>query len=253
MHDPDARLAVARRVIEQIDLRPGTPRACPYLPTQQARDVAFHVGRLPAGLYHSLMDLNFRRSGHIVYRPACDQCRQCQAIRVRTDLFRPDRSQRRCWLRNRDLTIGITPPHASGEKYALYRRYLRQRHDGRMEDSYESFRDFLYSSPVDTVEITYRRDGRLAGVGIVDLDGEAASTVYCYYDPDDRGSLGTYNILWTIEWCRRLGIPWVYLGYQVRDCRKMNYKMRFRPNEVLDSAGRFVPSDSANTQHKPCD
>ena len=237
-------------MIEQIDLRPGEPHACPYLPDRQARDVAFHVGRLPAGLYHSLMDLNFRRSGHVIYRPACATCHQCQAIRVRSDRFRPDRSQRRCWERNRDLTVGITPPRATLEKHALYQRYLQQRHNGQMDDSYASFRDFLYTSPVDTVEVVYRRDGRLVGVGIIDLDGESASTVYCYFDPEERGSLGTYNILWTFEWCRRLGIPWVYLGYQIRDCPQMNYKLRFRPNEVLDAHGRFVtsPSDLLQTR-----
>ncbi|MBI4579408.1 MAG: arginyltransferase, partial [Planctomycetes bacterium] len=90
------------------------------------------------------------------------------------------------------------------------------------------------------LEVVYRRGGRLVGVGILDFDGEAASTVYCYFDPDDRGSLGTFNILWTIDYCRRLDVPWVYLGYHIADCPKMNYKTQFRPNEVLTPDARWV-------------
>lgn len=204
--------------------------------------MAFQVRRLPPGLYHSLMDLNFRRSGRIIYRPACDACQQCQAIRVRVDAFEPDRGQRRCRAANRDLTVGLCPPVPTAEKHALYRRYLRERHGGQMDDTWEAFRDFLYTSPVDTLEVVYRRAGRLVGVGILDFDGEAASTVYCYFDPDEPGSLGTYNVLWSIAYCRVLAIPWVYLGYYIPDCGNMSYKQRFRPNQVLSTEGEWAPA-----------
>jgi leucyl-tRNA---protein transferase len=233
----------ALRVLEQINLRPGSAHPCPYLPGRQARDAAFQVRRLPSGLYRSLMDLNFRRSGLIVYRPACEECNQCQAIRVAPDRFKPNRSQRRCWAANADLTIGLTPTMPSREKHELYARYLRQRHTRQMEESWDAFCDFLYRSPVDSVEVTYRRSGRLMGVGLLDFDGNAVSTVYCYYEPDERCSLGTFNILWTLDYCRRLGIPWVYLGYAIRDCPKMNYKLHFRPHEVLDSDGNWAARD----------
>lgn len=237
--EPD-RIDLARRMIEHIDLQAGAEHPCGYLANRSVRDVAFAVSQLPPGLYHSLMDLNFRRSGLIVYRPACERCDQCRAIRVSTDRFRPDRSQRRCWTANHDLQVGIAPPIPTSEKHDLYRRYLGVRHNRSMDDSPEAFRDFLYRSPVDSLEVIYRRDGRLVAVGILDFDGQAASTVYCYFDPADRGSLGAYNILWTIDYCRRLNIPWVYLGYHVADCAKMNYKTRFRPNEVLSPNGHWV-------------
>lgn len=220
-------------------MRAGSPHDCPYLPGRRARDAAFQVRRLPSGLYHSLMDLNFRRSGLIVYRPVCAECDQCRAIRIPTDRFRPNRSQRRCWAANADLVAGLTPATPTAEKHALYRRYLARRHNRAMDDSWDAFREFLYCSPVDTLEVVYRRAGRLVGVGVLDLDGDAASTVYCYYDPDEPGSPGTYNVLWTLDYCRRLGIPWVYLGYAIRDCARMNYKLRFGPHEVLAPDGRW--------------
>jgi len=190
--------------------------------------------------------MNFRRSGQIIYRPCCEHCDQCRAIRLRVDLFKPDRAQRRCRAHNHDLTVGLCPPRPSREKHELYGRYLRQRHRGQMSDSWEAFSDFLYCSPVDSLEVIYRRSGRLVSAAILDIDGDAASTVYCYFDPDDRGSLGTFNVLWTIEYCRRVGIRWLYLGYTIRDCPKMNYKMRFRPNEVLEPNGKWVRGEEAN-------
>ena len=247
--DAGYRLSIARQVLERMSLRPGCAHVCPYLPDRQARDVAFQVRRMPPGLYHSLMDLNFRRSGLIVYRPACDSCSQCRAIRLPVAEFRPNRSQRRCWAANADVTVGLSPPLPTPSKHELYRRYLRQRHDRQMDESWDAFRDFLYRSPVDSLEVVYRRRDRLLGVGILDFDGDEASTVYCYYDPDERGSLGTFNILWTIDYCRRLGIRWVYLGYAIQDCPKMNYKLRFRPHEILAPDGTWIRSEPSALQH----
>lgn len=183
------------------------------------------------------MDLNFRRSGSLIYRPVCRGCAQCRAIRVPVGEFKPDRAQRRCLQRNRDLGVEVGEPEPTAEKYKLFRRYLDVRHDGKMADSPEEFTEFLYESPILTKEVVFRLDSQLVGAAIIDVEPEAISTVYCYFEPDlpDR-SLGTFNILWSIRYCRELGVPHLYLGYYIPECRKMNYKTRFRPSEVLDVA-----------------
>ena len=62
--------------------------------------------------------------------------------------------------------------------------------------------------------------------------------IYSFFDPDHRvRSLGTYMILDTITRARRLGLPYLYLGYWVRGSHKMDYKARFLPQERLTSQG----------------
>ncbi len=241
--DDAARTEAVRLALARSGLEAGPAHRCSYLPDRTARDLAFSVSHLPPGVYHSLMDLNFRRSGNILYKPQCEACRQCRQIRVRADAFQPNRTQRRCRRRNADLEARAAAPDPTAEKHELYRRYMSLRHGRRMDDSWMSFCGFLYETPVRTLEVTYRLAGRLVAVGIADLEPCAMSTVYCYFDPDlqDR-SLGVYNVLWTIDACRQRSIPWLYLGYYIRDCRKMNYKTAYRPCELLTAEGRWTPA-----------
>jgi arginyl-tRNA--protein-N-Asp/Glu arginylyltransferase len=235
-----SRLAAVRAAIRRSGQEPGQAHACSYLAGRMSRELAFGIDGLEPGQYTVLMDLNFRRSGPIVYRPACAGCRECRAIRVPVRDFRPDRSQRRCRQRNRDVVVEVGAPALTREKHELYAKYLRQRHDHQMRDSWADLAAFLYESPILTQEVVYRWGGRLAAVGILDVEPQALSTVYCFYDPDMQGhSPGTFNVLWTIDYALRKGIPYVYLGYYVRGCGKMNYKLNFRPCELLNPDGTW--------------
>ena len=110
-----------------------------------------------------------------------------------------------------------------------------------MTGSLEEFDDFLYTSPVDTLEFKYYLGRRLVGVSLVDRSPRSLSSVYMYFDPDhSRRSLGTYSILWEIDYCRRSGILYYYLGFYVADCRAMAYKARFRPCAVLEDRRHWV-------------
>ena len=232
-------------LVRQIGLEPGPEQQCAYLPDRLARFMAFRAGRLSFGIYHSLMDQNFRRSGEVFYRPVCRGCRQCMAVRIPTDTFQPSRTQRRCWSRNQDLDVQIDKPKPTAEKHALYVRYLQVRHDGQMSGDWDSFCDFLYDSPIETLEVICRLEGVLVGAGILDVEPEAVSIVYSYFEPNLASrSIGTFNILWTIDYCRLRGIPFVYLGYYVRDCRQMRYKIDYQPCELLHEDGQWRPAPS---------
>jgi len=134
--------------------------------------------------------------------------------------------------------VEVGEPRAGEEKERLYARYLAARHDGQMDGSSAELRDFLYSSSVTTVEVAYRRHGRLLSVGIADVEPLAMSAVYCYFDPDEaRRSLGVFNVLTLLGECRRRGIPHLYLGYHVAGSACMSYKTAFRPCERLETDG----------------
>jgi arginine-tRNA-protein transferase len=170
-------------------------------------------------------------------------------LRLPVGEFEPSRAQRRCRARNADLDIAVATPARNAEKLALYRRYLEARHDGQMDGSPGEMRALTSSSSVQTCEIEYRVGGRLVAVGIADLEPEAMSAVYCYYDPGEaRRSLGVFNVLWMIDECRRRGLAWLYLGYWIRDCPKMSYKSDYRPCEMLVADGRWARLDRTRPQ-----
>ena len=81
-------------------------------------------------------------------------------------------------------------------------------------------------------------DGAAVATALTDTIEDGLSLVYSFFDTGagDR-SLGTYMVLDHIRRAKLKGLPFVYLGYWVADCRKMAYKMRFRPLEALGMDG----------------
>jgi arginine-tRNA-protein transferase len=234
----ERRTEALRRVLEEADLEPDGEHPCTYLPGRTARQVLVRPPSFAPGLYHSFMDLNYRRLGFLVYRAACRGCAECRMLRVLVDDFCPTRAQRRCRARNADLVVAVSRPQATDEKRDLYRRYLESRHDGTMSGSSDELAEFLYDAPPFTFEITYRAGARLVAVGIADVEPLAMSAVYCYFDPAEaRRSPGVFNVLSLLDECGERGLPYLYLGYYVAGSRKMAYKADFRPHEIRRADG----------------
>ena len=94
--------------------------------------------------------------------------------------------------------------------------------------------------PFPIEEWCYYIGDRLLGVGYVDRLPEGLSAIYFFYDPQEsHRSLGTFNVLSILREARTSGVPYVYLGYYVEGCRSLEYKARFRPNEILDTDGTW--------------
>src|SRR4051812_17820734 len=139
-----------------VDLWESPPHACPYLPGRFTRTRAVIADAIPPELYHAFMNANFRRSGRIIYQPSCAGCRACQSLRVPVEKFSASKSQRRVWRRNQDVIVSINnPPRATDEKFDLYARYQREWHN-KADTTFDDFTDFLYESPVNTIEFEYR-------------------------------------------------------------------------------------------------
>ena len=213
------------------------PYPCSYLPGREARSqVATPAYLITPKVYTELVQRGFRRSGTFTYRPRCDGCQQCVPVRVVVDEFHPARSQRRSWKRHHDLRAEILPLQDQAEYFTLYQRYQRARHrDGSMaEDTPEQYRNFLLQSHVDSLLVEFREGAELRMVSVIDVLDDGLSAVYTFYDPDiAQASFGTFNVLWQIELCRKLQLPYLYLGYWIRASRKMAYKEKFEPLQGL--------------------
>lgn len=235
--------------LQNLRLLLGASHLCGYLPQRAARSAFVDPSvKLDAGLYGALLDHGFRRSGDYAYRPMCVGCRACRSVRVAVGEFEPNRSQRRCLSRNRELKLKVLET-LGDEHYALYRAYLQARHpDGGMDpDDGEAFRDFLGCGWGATEFWEIRERGRLLVVSVVDRVPRGYSAVYTFFDPQFPGrGLGTYAILSQIARARALGLPYLYLGYWVAGSEKMDYKKNFQPLEILHPSGwrRIVASES---------
>jgi leucyl-tRNA---protein transferase len=229
--------------LNRLAFYPSPSHPCSYLPGRRARTLfGDPAARLDARLYSLLADYGYRRSGDYLYRPACQTCDACIPVRIPVQDFEPRRADRRVWRRNADLQVQRVPAGYSEEHFALYCRYVHTRHrDGGMDHpDPEQYVTFLTCVWMDPYVYEFRLAGRLLAAAVVDPLDQGLSAVYTYFDPDVTGrSLGTYAILWQIREAQRLALPWVYLGYWIKDCGKMAYKGRFRPLEVYRE-GRWL-------------
>ena len=204
---------------------------CSYLPGRIARNCVIDPEfDMDNAVYSNLIQSGFRRSGQQVYRPQCLPCTECTSTRIPVDLFKPSRSQKRNIKRNQDLIVEV---NTSGFKQAyqpLYDRYLLERHDNIQSEGVE---DFFGSEWCNTHYIEFYEKKRLLGVAVIDVLSTEISSVYTLFDPEkgSKRSLGTYAVLWQIEYAKSLGKPYVYPGYWIEECKKMNYKSNFQPLE----------------------
>lgn len=235
--------------IHRLQLYLTAPYPCSYLPQREARSqVATPYSLIDTTVYSELVRAGFRRSGLFVYRPRCDTCRACVPVRVPVDEFVPNRSQRRCAARNQDLALELKPLSFEEEHYRLYRRYQQARHPGggMDEDDREQYRSFLLKSQVDSALAEFRLDGEVVMVGLIDRLLDGLSAVYTFYEPGlARRSLGVYGVLAQIALARKLGLPYLYLGYWIKESPKMAYKTQYRPTEgLLDGQWQRLQEES---------
>lgn len=216
---------------------------CGYLPNKLAQSlIASPQHLIDANIYSGLIQQGFRRSGKFAYRPHCEHCRECIAVRVVLKDFAPNRSQKRAYKQHQNLTAFVIPVAFHEEHYALYAAYQNTRHmddhpadkTGVEQDDVEQYRNFLCQTNVESVLVEFREDDQLKMVSVIDIVRDGISAVYTFYDTSNaKASYGTYNVLWQIEWAKALNLPYLYLGYWIKDSQKMAYKQNFKPLEKL--------------------
>jgi len=221
-------------------MRVTRPAPCSYIRGMVEQRLASDISSRPE-CHDDLASAGFRRVENWVYRPICSHCQACQPLRIPAgnglngDLIL-SRGDKRIMKKNRHITREILPNKATHDHFALFQKYLTSRHgDGQMADmDFDSYATMVETSPIDTVLVEYRDGDDVFGVILVDLQKDGVSLVYSFFDPEKSAlSPGRFMILDCAAIAYQLSLPYVYLGYYIRDCNKMNYKAQFKRAEVF--------------------
>jgi len=203
---------------------------CPYRLPYPATFYQGVFGPLSERMMELFLAAGYRRNGNCLYAMHCVRCEKCVPIRLHPKVFRPNRNQRRVWRKNMDVDVSIGLIRPNHENMELCDEFLLERypHEGNTAAAYYS--GFFLNKIVSTFEIRYRVKGRLIGNGIVDIGNNWLNAVYFFFAQDEaKRSLGTYNILTMINFCRQKNIEYLYLGYNIDEISAMNYKKKFKP------------------------
>ncbi|MEX0963029.1 MAG: arginyltransferase [Pseudohongiellaceae bacterium] len=228
---------------ETIRLFRTAPHPCSYKEGETAATVFVDPELvIDTHLNSRLSELGYRRSGAHLYRPDCEHCRACISCRIPVESFSRSKRFQRIWNRNADLRIIESAELDDEQAYPLYETYIGQRHnDGDMYPATpEQFEAFICNKPKGSRYYSFYQGKTLVAVAVSDVFDTGLSAVYTFFDPrQEKRSLGNYAILWQIEQASVANLPYLYLGYWIKDCAKMQYKSAFRPLEMLVE-GRWV-------------
>jgi arginine-tRNA-protein transferase len=212
-----------------------SPEPCGYLPDRKSISAfANPYMDMDVETYDELIQFGFRRSGGYLYRPHCPQCNECISMRIPVERYQFSRNDKRNLRKNSDLEINPVRGKFVDEHFELYKHYINSRHPGgSMENPTRSdYHRFLICDWTETYFVEFRQDKKLLAVAVTDATRTGYSAVYTFYDPVETSrSLGHFAILNQINMCKQNELPYLYLGYWIKDCDKMSYKSRYKPAE----------------------
>ncbi len=222
-----------------ISLYLSAEHECSYLPGREASSLFVDPeSPMSNDIYSELIKQGFRRSSNHVYTPYCKKCHDCIPVRLNVQKFALSRSQKRCKNKNKQIIVKAKKPTNSEEQFNLYANYVKSRHfGGGMDDpDNKTYLDFLTSKWGKTIFFEFRECEQLIGVAVTDIVNNGLSAVYTFFDTSpeyQQRSLGSYSIIWQAQEAKRRELKWLYLGYWIHACNKMNYKNKYQPLEYF--------------------
>ncbi len=221
------------QVPEFPDIYLSAPHDCPYLSGEVSVSLLLDPNQpVSDQVFSSAVLMGFRRSGDLVYRPHCSNCKACVSVRTPVADFRPNRNQRRTMVKNLDVEVTFIQPEFKENHFELFCRYQAWKHTGDSMDhaDRERYQTSMIDSNVNTALVEFTIEDQLIAVSVVDVIADGLSAVYTFFDPGQASrSLGTYAVLAMIEKARDTAMQYVYLGYWIKACQKMSYKQAFKP------------------------
>lgn len=218
---------------------------CPYLADEQCAHLILDRSQIETpwndALFNHLLGAGFRHFGGHFYQPHCPECHLCQGMVIDPNVFVPNRSQRRVWQKNADLDVQVKLATAVvwTEHFVLLEAFHRARQESKdwpvQQWSPSLMMEQFAALPQSAVMEVRNQDGVLCGASCLDLTAHCQNHIYAYHQPQmsDR-SLGTFMILWGIEWARLQKRSEVYLGLWNPRCSSLSYKQNFKPHRLLE-------------------
>ena len=192
-------------------------------------------------VYSRMLARGWRRFGKMHFVPECKTCTKCVSMRIDVEKYKFSKSEKRVINKNVDTKVYIRPPSMTNEHLTLYDKYHSFMHDKKdwpysAIDPADYAKSYVESTEDYAKEFLYMRDDKLIGVALVDILDDAVSSIYCYYDHDYADlSLGKFSILAQIKIAKEMNIPYIYLGYWIKDHYSMGYKEAYKPFEILEN------------------
>ncbi|WP_419776965.1 arginyltransferase [Malaciobacter marinus] len=214
-------------------------RECSYF-NNEISDMRYrYINHCTVEDYQNMLEHGWRRFGKMHFVPECKTCTKCISMRIDVKNYKFSKSEKRVINKNKDTKLYIQTPSISLDHLKLYDKYHKFMHDKKQwpyfpisPDDYS--RSYVEGKDKFTKEFLYFKGEELVAVALVDILPESISSIYCFYDHEYADlSLGKFSILAQIKIAKELEIPYIYLGYWIKDHFSMGYKVNYKPFEIL--------------------
>jgi arginine-tRNA-protein transferase len=221
-------------------------RSCSYF-NEKISDIRYrYLYSCSVTQYQEMLERGWRRFGKMHFVPECKSCEKCISMRIDVENYEFSKSEKRVFSKNKETKLYIRQPSVTLEHINLYDKYHAFMNDKKdwpyspigVDDYIKSY---VEGEKEYSKEFLYFRDNQLIGVALVDILPKSISSIYCFYDHKYSDlSIGKFSILAQIKIAKELKIPYIYLGYWIKDHFSMGYKESYKPFEVLKNRATLI-------------